>query len=148
MHEIETFLKEVAVNNAGFDDKVTNKEVEAAKSVAKARAVYANMDSKVLLRSSADDLIRDPDVHEVLGTTREFKASTGEELELLIKLYIDSGDKNDEQAIAYWPMVKAVRIFTKAKALSNGVTIVDLVSLNGFVLLRRTLTRKLIAWEP
>ncbi|KAI8170264.1 Nuclear GTPase SLIP-GC [Colletotrichum sp. SAR 10_70] len=125
-HEIETFLKEVAVNNAGFDDKVTNKEVEAAKSVAKARAVYANMDSKVLLRSSADDLIRHPDVHEVLGTTREFKASTGEELELLIKLYIDSGDKNDEQAIAYWPMVKAVRIFTKAKALSNGVTIVDL----------------------
>ncbi|KAK2767865.1 tat pathway signal sequence [Colletotrichum kahawae] len=127
MHEIETFLKEVAINRAGFDDKITNKEeAEAAKSVAKARAVYANMDSKVLLGSSANDLIRHPDVHKVLGTTREFKAATGEELELLIKLYIDSGDKNDKEAIAYWPLVKAVRIFTKAKALSNGVTIVDL----------------------
>ncbi|KAF5500731.1 Nuclear GTPase SLIP-GC [Colletotrichum siamense] len=126
MHEIEIFLKEVAVNHAGFDDKVTNKQAEVAKSVAKARAVYANMDSKVLLGSSVNDLIRHPHVHEVLGTTREFKASTGDELESFIKLYIDSGDKDGEKAIAYWPMVKAVRIFTKAKALSNGVTIVDL----------------------
>ncbi|KAI8215445.1 Nuclear GTPase SLIP-GC [Colletotrichum sp. SAR 10_66] len=124
--EIETFLKEVAINNDGFEDDDENADTEAAKSVARARAVYANMDVEVLQGSTVPELMRHPNVHEVLGATRHFKASSGEELRFLIEPYVDSSDKDDEDAIGFWPMVKAVRIFTRAKALSNGVTIVDL----------------------
>ncbi|EQB44662.1 hypothetical protein CGLO_16575 [Colletotrichum gloeosporioides Cg-14] len=124
--EIETFLKELAVNNDGFEDDDENPDTEAVKSVARARAVYANMDIEVLHGSTVPELMRHPNVHEVLGATRHFKASSGEELRFLIEPYVDSSDKDDEDAIGFWPMVKAVRIFTRAKALSNGVTIVDL----------------------
>ncbi|KAF5499240.1 Nuclear GTPase SLIP-GC [Colletotrichum fructicola] len=124
--EIETFLKEIAVNSDGFEDDDENPDTEAAKSVARARAVYANMDVEVLQGSTVPELMRHPNVHEVLGATRHFKTSSGEELRSLIEPYVDSSDKDDDDAIGFWPMVKAVRIFTRAKALSNGVTIVDL----------------------
>ncbi|KAH0421075.1 hypothetical protein CcaCcLH18_13644 [Colletotrichum camelliae] len=124
--EVETFLKEVAINDGGFDDEDENPDTEAAKAVAKARAVYANMDEEVLHGSTVLELMSHPNVHGVLGTTRQFKASSGEELRFLVEPYVDSSDKDDEEAVAFWPMVKAVRIFSKAKALSNGVTIVDL----------------------
>ncbi|KAI8280606.1 hypothetical protein K4K60_004751 [Colletotrichum sp. SAR11_57] len=101
-------------------------DCETARSVAKARAVYANMDNEFLLDSSVDELMGHPNVREVLGATQTFKAAKAEELRDMIERYIDSTDKDDDDAVAYWPLVKAVRIFTRAEALSNGVTIADL----------------------
>ncbi|KAF6818243.1 hypothetical protein CMUS01_11952 [Colletotrichum musicola] len=37
-----------------------------------------------------------------------------------------SNNKADEDQMAYWPLVKTVRIYTKAEVLSNGLTVVDL----------------------
>lgn len=149
IREIKTFLDDVAAKNAAgnlnLDGEDDNEEVESNdsdegqgeedlggddtdRSVAKARAVYANMDNEVLLESSVHDLMRHPNVHGVLGMTQTFKAQKAEELREMIQCYIDSTDKDDVDAVAYWPLVKAVRIFTKAEALSNGVTIADLVS--------------------
>ncbi|KAJ5017546.1 Nuclear GTPase SLIP-GC [Colletotrichum sp. SAR 10_99] len=147
IREIKTFLDDVTAKNAegdlNLDDEDDDEEEESndsdegqgeenldgddtARSVAKARAVYANMDNEVLLESSVHDLMRHPNVHGVLGMTQTFKAQKAEELREMIECYIDSTDENDEEAVAYWPLVKAVRIFTKAEALSNGVTIADL----------------------
>ncbi|KAE9569435.1 hypothetical protein CGMCC3_g14542 [Colletotrichum fructicola] len=147
IREIKTFLDDVAAKNAAgnlnLDDEDDNEEVESNdsdegqdekdlggddtdRSVPKARAVYANMDNEVLLESSVHDLMRHPNVHGVLGMTQTFKAQKAEELREMIECYIDSTDKDDVDAVAKWPLVKAVRIFTKAEALSNGVTIADL----------------------
>jgi hypothetical protein len=45
--------------------------------------------------------------------------------------YVDSKEKTAAtgQTMEYWPLIKVVRIYTKAAALSTGAVIVDLVSL-------------------
>ncbi|KAF9873092.1 hypothetical protein CkaCkLH20_09602 [Colletotrichum karsti] len=115
MRDIKNFLAEVQAQDGEFDWDENEPDSEAAKAV--------------LLASSVFDLIRHPNVYPFLGTTQTLKAKTAEELRSLIEPYVDSSDKDDDEAVSYWPMVKGVRIFTKAEALSNGVRIVDLPGL-------------------
>ncbi|TDZ41283.1 Nuclear GTPase SLIP-GC [Colletotrichum trifolii] len=129
-HEIELFLMELSSGNDQVADEDGDFESDASKAVAKTRAVYANMEEEELLQSDADQLVDHPNVRDRLGSTEHFKAPTAEGLRDLIECFIDSnheGGDDDESAI--WPVVKVVRIYTKAKALANGVIMADLPGL-------------------
>lgn len=126
--EVTSVLNHLRTNHATDVDDNENSDRDAAKFLAKVNAVYPGLDSKSLIDRGPESLVGLPEVESVLGGTRALKSPSAEELRDLIAPYVDSHDKDGEDEIAYWPLVKAVRIYTKAQALANGVTIVDLVS--------------------
>lgn len=124
--EVSVLLRDlVADEDMKMDDMDPNSD--AARALAKILAVYPSLDTRTLTESSSAQLVEHPNVRELLGTTKTVKAPTASEIREQVEPYVDSNDKDDDTA-AYWPLVKVVRIFTKARVLSNGVTIVDLVS--------------------
>ncbi|OHE94169.1 hypothetical protein CORC01_10507 [Colletotrichum orchidophilum] len=100
-------------------------ESEAAKALAKVQAVYPSMTIQDLATSTSAQLADHPNITRLLGTTMTLKCDNAQNIREEVQPYVDSKDKDDDTA-AYWPLVKVVRIFTKAKVLSNGITIVDL----------------------
>ncbi|EFQ26947.1 hypothetical protein CGRA01v4_07943 [Colletotrichum graminicola] len=98
---------------------------EAAKALAKIQAVYPSLNCEMLASTTSSQLADHPNVQQVLGTTKTIKAPTASEMREHVEPFIDSMDKDDDTP-AHWPLVKVVRIFTKAQVLSNGLTIVDL----------------------
>ncbi|TKW51439.1 Nuclear GTPase SLIP-GC [Colletotrichum tanaceti] len=122
--EVNVLLSDLVANGGmNMDDMDPNSD--AARALAKILAVYPSLDTQTLTESSSAQLVEHPNVRELLGTTKTMKAPSASEIREQITPYVDSKDKDDETA-AHWPLVKVVRIFTKARVLSNGVTIVDL----------------------
>ncbi|TID02590.1 Nuclear GTPase SLIP-GC [Colletotrichum higginsianum] len=122
--EVSVLLRDlVADEDMKMDDMDPNSD--AARALAKILAVYPSLDTRTLTESSSAQLVEHPNVRELLGTTKTVKAPSASEIREQVEPYVDSNDKDDDTA-AYWPLVKVVRIFTKARVLSNGVTIVDL----------------------
>ncbi|KAK1718059.1 uncharacterized protein BDZ83DRAFT_678810 [Colletotrichum acutatum] len=100
-------------------------ESDAAKALAKVQAVYPSLSLEDLAGSTSAQLATHPSVDHLIGTTMTMKSDNAQDIREQLEPYVDSNDKDDETA-AYWPLVKVVRIFTKAKVLANGITIVDL----------------------
>lgn len=125
VREVDNLLKDF-VTDGSIDMEHMDPKSDAAKSLAKIQAVYSELEVEVLADSTSLQLVEHPNVRQVLGTTKVMKAPTAQDLRDQIEPYVDSKNKDDDTA-AYWPLVKVVRIFTKAQVLANGVTIVDLV---------------------
>ncbi|KAK6209770.1 hypothetical protein QIS74_11354 [Colletotrichum tabaci] len=122
--EVSVLLRDlVADEDMKMDDMDPNSD--AARALAKILAVYPSLETRTLTESSSAQLVEHSNVRELLGTTKTMKAPSASEIREQVEPYVDSNDKDDDTA-AYWPLVKVVRIFTKARVLSNGVTIVDL----------------------
>lgn len=73
----------------------------------------------------------------MLGTTKRLCNSRLEPFYRGLQRYVDSNEKDDEKIkekrpggekkpMEYWPLIKVVKIFTRAEALSTGAVIVDL----------------------
>ncbi|KAK1475099.1 hypothetical protein CTAM01_15731 [Colletotrichum tamarilloi] len=127
----EEWSKEVNILLMEFFAEETNErndldpESDAAKALAKVQAVYPSLSLEDLTSSNSAQLATHPSVNHLLGTTMTVKSGNAQDIREQLEPYVDSNDKDDETA-AYWPLVKVVRIFTKARVLANGVTIVDL----------------------
>ncbi len=78
-----------------------------------------------------DTLANDPKVCKVLGTVKTVKSSNLGAFYSEVQNYLGSKKKRQEsrevQTMAFWPLIKAVRIYVKAPILSTGVVLVDLV---------------------
>lgn len=128
----EEWAKEVNILLMEFLAEETNErndldpESDAAKALAKVQAVYPSLSLEDLASSTSAQLATHPSVDRLLGTTMTVKCDNAQDIREQLEPYVDSNDKDDETA-AFWPLVKVVRIFTKARVLANGVTIVDLV---------------------
>jgi len=80
--------------------------------------------------------MNDPAVKHVLGTTKKVEKAESSSLYRTLQLYVDSKEKSTEtkkkkekgekKQMEFWPLIKVVRIYTKASALSTGAIIVDL----------------------
>ncbi|KAK2047267.1 hypothetical protein LZ31DRAFT_611073 [Colletotrichum somersetense] len=124
VREVSILLKELStVDGITADDM--DPTSAAAKALAKIQAVYPSFSLEMLVSTTSSQLADHPNVQQVLGTTMKMKAPTASEIREQIEPFVDSKDKDDDTA-AHWPLVKVVRIFTKARVLANGVTIVDL----------------------
>ncbi|KAK4698604.1 hypothetical protein P7C70_g7669, partial [Phenoliferia sp. Uapishka_3] len=60
-----------------------------------------------------------------LGTTIHLSAATSSDMGQQLGQYIDSKE-HDVEAVEFWPIIKRVKLFVKADALSTGSVIVDL----------------------
>ncbi|KAK2056078.1 hypothetical protein LY76DRAFT_660553 [Colletotrichum caudatum] len=122
--EVSILLRDFAMVDGVTADDMDSKS-DAAKALAKIQAVYPWLSREMLALTPSSQLTDHPTVQCYLGTTKAMKAPTAFEMREKIDPFVDSKDKDDVTA-AFWPLVKAVRIFTKSRVLSNGLTIVDL----------------------
>jgi hypothetical protein len=122
---------------------------EEAIAYAKIRAVYPNLD-KTQIPDEGEELADYEYVRKVLGTKIKIRSRTAADLSAKLRKYVDSKEKKrgrpaknrqleggdgsgrdanegDEPDFEYWPLIKVVRIFTKAEVLELGTVLVDLV---------------------
>lgn len=122
--------------NLLFDEFLDNGQVssswrdpnsEAGVAYAKVKAVYPELTHEMLVKSRPMQLARVEAVANVLGTKKEFGCTSASELHSLLSGYLDSKEKGAKaKGMAFWPIVRVVRIFTRADALSTNVCLVDL----------------------
>ncbi|KAI0527772.1 hypothetical protein F5B22DRAFT_3364 [Xylaria bambusicola] len=112
------------------------KDSDAQIAWAKIKAVYPTLNRQALGHTSLDALTNNSAVKDLLGTTKTVRKQTAAELTEAIQVYVGSGKKmtvapssqkkDSVQKMEVWPLVKVVRIYIKADALSTGAVIVDL----------------------
>ncbi len=92
----------------------------------KLRAVYPSLNTSALRTTSPESLLTDTSVKAVLGDVKELYAATAESFSKQLMPFVNSETANGK--MKYWPLIKVVRVYTKARALETGAVIVDLVS--------------------
>lgn len=101
---------------------------EAGIAYAKVKSVYPQLTHEMLIKSNPRQLAKHESVVKILGTKREFACRTASELHSLLSRYMDSREKSGptHKGMAFWPIIRVVRIYTRADALSTNVCLVDL----------------------
>lgn len=99
-------------------------------------AVYPNKTKDMLANSTVAELMNAPEVKSILGTTKTVERAGLDTFHRILQYYVDSKEKTTGQsnknykggkkAMGFWPLIKVVRIYTKADVLSTGAVIVDL----------------------
>ncbi|KAH6709607.1 Dynamin family-domain-containing protein [Leptodontidium sp. MPI-SDFR-AT-0119] len=135
--DLRISLKELIDANGQVSRECTNPESEAGVAYAKIKAVYPSRTRDDLAHSSVEDLMKEDCVRNVLGTIKKIEKSQPEYFYRALQSYVDSKEKSTEdkskkkekgekKQMEFWPLIKVVRIYTKAEALSTGAVIVDL----------------------
>ncbi|CAD6446372.1 e1e59874-7bcb-4b1c-a282-67f13334c37c [Sclerotinia trifoliorum] len=137
-NELKVSLNELIDASGNVSRDSTNADTEAGIAYAKIKAVYPNKTHEMLAKSTAEELLAESDVRTVLGTTRTIEKSYSEFFYKELQRYVDSKEKStgeggrpsekkkEKRTMEFWPLIKVVRIFVKADALSTGAVIVDL----------------------
>ncbi|KAM7187037.1 hypothetical protein V8F33_011456 [Rhypophila sp. PSN 637] len=99
---------------------------EAGIAYAKIKAVYPKKTREMISEANPTQLTNETAVRRVLGTVKKLQATTAASIYRQLQNYVDSKEKNTEKLMEYWPLIKVVRIYTKASALSTGACLVDL----------------------
>lgn len=142
-HKELSHLKDDLLDSRGQLSKDASKaDTDAGVAWAKIKAVYPKLTQEEFVRIDPENLM--DEVREFLGTTKKVSASSVEAFYPQLQQYVDSTqgksakkgkrkkgepklEKKPEKNPEYWPMVKVVRVYTKARALSTSARIVDLV---------------------
>jgi GTPase SAR1 family protein len=131
--ELKVLFQEVFDSVSGMSKEVNNPDSIAGVAYAKMRAVYHKHTKESLQRSTTDQLMNVPSIKPILGTVRRINSRDCASFYQRLQHYVDSqqnlNNKKSNQPkreLQLWPLIKVVRIYTKADALSTGAVIVDL----------------------
>ncbi|KAJ3579022.1 hypothetical protein NPX13_g1542 [Xylaria arbuscula] len=113
-HDVES--SGVTANNAPPRDG------DASIAWAKIKAVYPGLTWGTVQQTNPDVLVDDPTIKALLGMTKTICKRTANEL------FVVAGEEGEDhlRRIELWPLIKVVRVYTKADVLSTGAVIVDL----------------------
>ena len=135
--ELRIMFNDLVDLNGQTPEDMANPDSQAGITLAKVRAVYPHLDEQAFLRGNAivDDLVREEKVLQVLGATKSLQAESAAVLLEQLQPFIDSKEKDradqasqdEKTTMSTWPLVKVVRIYTKAPVLRSGLVLVDLV---------------------
>lgn len=106
----------------------TNEDSEAGVFYSKIRAIYSDLTREAIEHSTVESLLAHKEV-QVLDRKEEFEDNDSTKFAKKLQRVIDSkdrGHRGSSRDIAYWPIIKRVQLRVRAKALSTGVTLVDL----------------------
>ncbi|KAI0164025.1 hypothetical protein GGR57DRAFT_452090 [Xylariaceae sp. FL1272] len=135
IRELDVLYTDLLDGSGEVSRDATNMDSDAGVAYAKMKAVYPQMTREMIAQAEPRDLANKPAVRAILGTVRTMKEHTSKELYKRMQHYVDYKEKStgpvDHRKKAgvemeYWPLIKVVRIYTKADALSTGAVIVDL----------------------
>lgn len=125
--ELISLLDDLIDSDGKLSGECNDPDTDAGLAYSKIKAVYPSMTKEQIVRCPGDLLAmaQEPLVYEVLGRVKRLRATSSADLYNGLQQYIDSKSKTSSQ-MEYWPLVKVVRIYCKAPALSTGVVLVDL----------------------
>ncbi|KAK6003880.1 hypothetical protein QM012_008730 [Aureobasidium pullulans] len=127
--ELRVLFEEVIDGSGNISREVSNPDSQAGIAYAKIRAVYWRLTREDLTASSIEKLMADRSVQGLLGTIKYIKDHSDDEDEDSFK---GTGDKDKKKKKTrkreqeFWPLIKVVRLYVKADALSTGAVLVDL----------------------
>ncbi|KAG7055961.1 tat pathway signal sequence [Colletotrichum scovillei] len=127
--ELKILFTDLLDDSGNISRECSNEDSEAGIAYAKIKSVYPNKTKEMIAQSDPDRLVNEPAVARVLGSVKKLRATTAKDLYASMQRYVDSKEKNPHKKdvpMEFWPLIKVVRIFTKANALSTGAVIVDL----------------------
>ncbi|KAI4765676.1 hypothetical protein E4T52_09296 [Aureobasidium sp. EXF-3400] len=154
--ELKVLFEEIIDGSGGISREVSNPDSQAGIAYAKIRAVYWRLTRDDLIESSIEKLMADHSVRGLLGTTKYVKDRHCDTFYKTLQHYVDSKEKpeltknsdDDEEEEEdnskgtndkdkkkkktrkreqeFWPLIKVVRLYVKADALSTGAVLVDL----------------------
>jgi GTPase SAR1 family protein len=128
LDEVNFLLREIKARPDGEELKVGSTS-DAGIAYSKVAAIYPDVSSLPLKKITASRLNKTRDLSIVLGSTIHIQGSSAKRLSELIKKYIVSDNQGSQDGVNYWPLVRVVRIFTKADDLKTGLVLVDLPGL-------------------
>ena len=137
--ELETLFKDLLDGSGNVSRDCTNEDNEAGIAYAKIKAVYPKLTRDDISKSSVEDLIQHGNVSRLLGSSRSIKDTDPMMFYKKLQSFVDSKekttksekDKSDKEKkkpreMEFWPLIKVVRLYIRAPALSTGAVIVDL----------------------
>lgn len=133
LRELEVLFSDLLDPRGEVSKEASNPDTEAGVAYAKLKAVYPTKTKEMISQGTPERFANEPAVRGVLGSVKTLKEKSAKDLYGRLQRYVDSNEKligNDSKQqtplIEYWPLIKVIRIFTKADALSTGAVIVDL----------------------
>lgn len=126
--DLQLCFQELLDANGHISREASNEESEAGVAYAKLRSVYPLLTKEQLAESTVEKLLNHASVKKVLGTTMEIERAKSEDFYKALQAVIDSKEKKkgERKEMEFWPLIKVVKLYTKADALSTGAIIVDL----------------------
>lgn len=126
-HELKNLLGDLIDGTGKISQDCYNPDTEAGLAYSKIKAVYPKLKKEGIIKRANDSagLAREPLVSAVLGSIKRLCSTSSQDLYEGLQKYIDSKEKKSSE-MEYWPLIKAVRIYCKASALSTGTVLVDL----------------------
>jgi hypothetical protein len=134
--ELDLLFHDLLTEEGGIAPDSRNADRPAGIAYAKVRAVYPQLarTHEMIKNCNPAELAEVPEVLEVLGTVKVIHNADPDMFSEEVQRYLDSQEaatksgSRTKKRMAYWPIIKRVRIFTKSRVLSTGVCLVDLVS--------------------
>jgi hypothetical protein len=137
--ELTTLMKEFLTDNGTVSREVSDENSDAGIAWAKFHSVYPKKTRDSLDECTVEGLMSEKTVLSVLGTTKTITTASPHSFYTQLQKYVDSKEKvgkkgkskdSDSQQkrfeMEHWPLIKVVKIYVKAPALSTGAVIVDL----------------------
>lgn len=128
--EIEPLLQQSQdATDSSLSDH-TDPNTDAGRAYLKLTTVYPHLKTEDLSKVCISSLIDNAEVQGHLGQVVSLSDTSSSGLLFQIQSFIGvQGNNGDgDNRVQYWPLIKIMRIFTRASALSTGAVIVDLVS--------------------
>ncbi|KAI1336959.1 hypothetical protein F5Y15DRAFT_426715 [Xylariaceae sp. FL0016] len=133
VRELEVLFSDLLDANGNVSRECTNGDSDAGVAYAKVKAVYPHKTKDMISQANPADLADEASVRGLLGSVKVLKATSAQDLYKGLQYYVDSKEKvsgtsnrRNDVPMEYWPLIKVVRIHTKADALTTGAVIVDL----------------------
>lgn len=125
--ELGTLLSDILVDGQLSGD-CKNPDTIAGVSYSKIKAVYPKKSKETIIKSVPAAMAQETQVYHVLGTVKHLAETTASALYEGTQKYVDSKERvaGKRRDMEYWPLIKSIRIYCKAAALSTGAVIVDL----------------------
>ncbi|KAF5514477.1 Nuclear GTPase SLIP-GC [Colletotrichum fructicola] len=126
--ELLQLHRDILDDNGKISKDTRDESSDAGTAYAIIRSVYPDLTPEELEQTHPTALASRPVLQPVLGKTMTIEEKTCDVFYDKVQAYVDSEDNGNSQVptIAYWPLVRAVRIFLKSKVLSTCVVLVDL----------------------
>lgn len=131
--ELEVLFQEVFDDEGHLVQDARNSDSQAGIALAKIRAVYPKYTQEMLSKASVNKLMNIKQVRTILGTTKSINERIPGNFYKRLQHFVDSKEKGEEKVdkngnkmgfrkreFEYWPLIKVVKIYTKADALSTG----------------------------